>query len=157
LRAEAGCNPCDWALSGLIRELSTRSEILRSWWVGHNVRFYRTGFRRFHQPVAGDLTWRSRRWTLPRTKISASAPAPQAPAPIPRRAEPPGELGDDARPSRDDLGPDDGLLAGVVVGAAAALDGAGLDDAWLEVVVLELLEQAAINRPIPAAPMAPTI
>jgi MmyB-like transcription regulator ligand binding domain len=43
LRAEAGRNPRDWAWSGLIRELSTRSEILRSWWAAHNVRFHRTG------------------------------------------------------------------------------------------------------------------
>lgn len=47
-----------------------------------------------------------------------------------------------------------GLLACVVAGAAAALEEAGLEVAGLEVVVLEPLEQAAISRPIPAAPMA---
>ena len=32
LRAEAGRSPFDKALSGLIGELSTRSEIFRAWW-----------------------------------------------------------------------------------------------------------------------------
>ena len=56
LRSEAGRNPHDQALSGLVGELSTRSEIFRSWWAAHNVRFHRTGVKRFHHPVVGDLT-----------------------------------------------------------------------------------------------------
>jgi hypothetical protein len=56
LRSEAGRNPHDKALSGLIGELSTRSEIFRTWWAAHNVRFHRTGVKRFHHPVVGDLT-----------------------------------------------------------------------------------------------------
>ena len=56
LRSEAGRNPHDQALSGLIGELSTRSEIFRTWWAAHNVRFHRTGVKRFHHPVVGDLT-----------------------------------------------------------------------------------------------------
>jgi len=56
LRSEAGRNPHDRALSGLIGELSTRSEIFRTWWAAHNVRFHRTGVKRFHHPVVGDLT-----------------------------------------------------------------------------------------------------
>jgi hypothetical protein len=44
------------ALSGLIGELSTRSEIFRTWWAAHDVRFHRTGVKRFHHPVVGDLT-----------------------------------------------------------------------------------------------------
>ena len=55
-RSEAGHNPHDRALSGLIGELSTRSEIFRTWWAAHNVRFHRTGVKRFHHPVVGDLT-----------------------------------------------------------------------------------------------------
>jgi MmyB-like transcription regulator ligand binding domain len=43
LRTEAGRNPHDKALSGLIGELSTRSEIFRTRWAVHNVRFHRTG------------------------------------------------------------------------------------------------------------------
>ncbi len=56
LRSEAGRNPHDRALSGLIGELSTRSEIFRTWWAAHNVRFHRTGVKRLHHPVVGDLT-----------------------------------------------------------------------------------------------------
>jgi transcriptional regulator with XRE-family HTH domain len=56
LRSEAGRNPYDRALSGLIGELSTRSQAFRTWWAAHNVRFHRTGVKRFHHPVVGDLT-----------------------------------------------------------------------------------------------------
>ena len=56
LRTEAGRSPYDKALSGLIGELSTRSEIFRTWWAAHNVRFHRTGIKRLHHPVVGDLS-----------------------------------------------------------------------------------------------------
>jgi transcriptional regulator with XRE-family HTH domain len=56
LRTEAGRNPRDRALSNLIGELSTRSEHFRTWWAAHNVRFHRTGVKRFHHPAVGDLT-----------------------------------------------------------------------------------------------------
>jgi len=42
LRSEAGRHPYDRALSGLIGELSTRSQIFRTWWAAHNVRFHRS-------------------------------------------------------------------------------------------------------------------
>ena len=45
------------------------------------------------------------------------------------------------------------VAAGLLAGAAAALEEPGLEAAGLEVVVLEPLEQAAISRLIPAAPM----
>jgi hypothetical protein len=46
------------ALSNLIGELSTRSENFRTWWAAHNVRFHRTGIKRFHRHhhAVGDLT-----------------------------------------------------------------------------------------------------
>jgi transcriptional regulator with XRE-family HTH domain len=56
LRAEAGHSPHDKALSNLIGELSTRSDHFRTWWAAHNVRFHRTGIKRFHHPEVGDLT-----------------------------------------------------------------------------------------------------
>ena len=56
LRAEAGRNPYDRALSGLIGELSTRSDTFRTRWAAHNVRFHRTGLKRLHHPVVGDLS-----------------------------------------------------------------------------------------------------
>jgi transcriptional regulator with XRE-family HTH domain len=56
LRTEAGRNPHDKGLSDLIGELSVGSEQFRTWWAAHNVRFHRTGVKRFHHPVVGDLT-----------------------------------------------------------------------------------------------------
>lgn len=56
LRTEAGRSPHDKGLSNLIGELSTRSENFATWWAAHNVRFHRTGVKRFCHPVVGDLT-----------------------------------------------------------------------------------------------------
>lgn len=55
LRAEAGKNPYDRALSDLIGELSTRSDEFRVRWATHDVRHHRTGTKRLHHPVVGDL------------------------------------------------------------------------------------------------------
>jgi len=56
LRAQAGSDPYDRALSDLIGELSTRSDIFRTRWAAHRVRFHRTGTKRLHHPVVGELT-----------------------------------------------------------------------------------------------------
>jgi transcriptional regulator with XRE-family HTH domain len=56
LRGEAGRNPYDRALSDLIGQLSTRSEEFRVLWASHDVRFHRSGTKRFHHPLVGDLT-----------------------------------------------------------------------------------------------------
>lgn len=55
LRSEAAKNPYDKPLTALIGELSTRSEVFRQRWAAHNVRFHRTGFKRLHHPVVGEL------------------------------------------------------------------------------------------------------
>jgi transcriptional regulator with XRE-family HTH domain len=55
LRSAAGRNPHDKALTDLIGELSTRSEVFRTRWAKHNVRFHRTGFKKLHHPVVGNL------------------------------------------------------------------------------------------------------
>lgn len=55
LRSEAGRNPHDKKLIELIGELSTRSEDFRTRWAAHNVRFHRTGVKKLHHPVVGDL------------------------------------------------------------------------------------------------------
>ena len=55
LRSEAGANPYDRKLSDLVGELSTRSDEFRVRWAAHNVRFHRTGTKRIHHPVVGDL------------------------------------------------------------------------------------------------------
>ena len=56
LRAEAGRSPTDRVLSGLIGELSTRSELFRVRWADHNVRQHRSGVKHLHHPVVGDLS-----------------------------------------------------------------------------------------------------
>jgi transcriptional regulator with XRE-family HTH domain len=56
LRAEAGRDPYDRALSDLIGEMSTRSETFRIRWAAHNVRLHRSGVKHLHHPVVGDLT-----------------------------------------------------------------------------------------------------
>ncbi|MET0420035.1 MAG: helix-turn-helix transcriptional regulator [Actinoplanes sp.] len=56
LRGEAGRNPYDRDLTDLIGELSTRSEFFRTWWAAHNVRLHRSGVKRLHHPLVGDLT-----------------------------------------------------------------------------------------------------
>jgi len=56
LRAEAGRNPYDRALSDLIGQLSTRSEDFRVRWARHDVQFHRAGGKHFHHPLVGDLT-----------------------------------------------------------------------------------------------------
>jgi hypothetical protein len=55
LRAEAGRNPYDKDLIDLIGELSTRSEEFRTWWAAHDVRLHRSGTKRLHHPLVGDL------------------------------------------------------------------------------------------------------
>jgi hypothetical protein len=55
LRAEAGSDPLNRELSDLVGELSTRSEDFRGRWAAHDVRYHRTGRKRFHHPLVGDL------------------------------------------------------------------------------------------------------
>ena len=56
LRTMAGENPYDHALTELVGELSTRSELFRTLWAQHDVRQHRTGVKRFRHPVVGELT-----------------------------------------------------------------------------------------------------
>lgn len=55
LRGSAGRNPYDKGLTDLVGELSTRSPEFRTRWAAHDVRFHRTGIKRLHHPVVGDL------------------------------------------------------------------------------------------------------
>jgi transcriptional regulator with XRE-family HTH domain len=56
LRFEAGRNPHGRELNELVGELTTRSGPFASLWAGHDVRIHTTGTKRFHHPVAGDLS-----------------------------------------------------------------------------------------------------
>jgi hypothetical protein len=55
LRSEAEPNSYDRALTDLVGELSTRSEVFRKLWAAHNVRFHRTGTKRIHHPIVGEM------------------------------------------------------------------------------------------------------
>jgi hypothetical protein len=65
LHGEAGRNPYDRGLSDLIGLLSTRSEEFRVQWALHDVRFHRSGTKRIHHPLVGDLTLAYERLELP--------------------------------------------------------------------------------------------
>ena len=55
LRSQAGHDPYDRNLQDLIGELSTRSETFRVRWAAHDVRFHRTGNKRLHHPLVGEI------------------------------------------------------------------------------------------------------
>jgi transcriptional regulator with XRE-family HTH domain len=65
LHGEAGRNPYDRKLSDLVGLLSTRSEEFRVEWARHDVRFHRSGTKRMHHPLVGDLTLSYERLELP--------------------------------------------------------------------------------------------
>ena len=65
LRLEAGRNPHDRALNELVGELTTRSGIFAALWAGHDVRIHTAGTKRFHHPVAGDLSLQYETLALP--------------------------------------------------------------------------------------------
>lgn len=65
LRSTAGRNPDDRSLQELIGELSTKSEVFRTKWANHNVRFHRTGRKRLHHPMVGDLELAYEAFELP--------------------------------------------------------------------------------------------
>ncbi len=83
LRAEAGRDPYDKELSDLIGELSTRSEDFRHRWAAHDVRYHRTGRKRFHHPLVGDLELDYEAFELPGDpgqRINVYTAPPDSPA-----------------------------------------------------------------------------
>lgn len=65
MRGEAGRNPFDKRLTDLVGELSTRSERFRTLWAAHNVRYHRSGVKKLHHPVVGDLELTYEAFELP--------------------------------------------------------------------------------------------
>jgi len=55
LRTEAGRDPYDKELTGLVGELSTRSDAFRVRWAAHDVRLHRTGHKHIQHPIVGEL------------------------------------------------------------------------------------------------------
>ncbi len=52
----AGRYPDDPELSALIGELSVKSGDFAAWWAAHEVRRRSHGTKRYHHPIAGELT-----------------------------------------------------------------------------------------------------
>ena len=65
LRSAAGRNPYDRDLTDLIGELSTRSGEFRIRWARHDVKHHRTGRKRVHHPIVGDLDLAFEAFELP--------------------------------------------------------------------------------------------
>lgn len=65
LRLEAGRNPHDEELIRLVGELSTQSELFRERWASRDVKFHRSGLKRLHHPVVGDLDLQFESMELP--------------------------------------------------------------------------------------------
>jgi transcriptional regulator with XRE-family HTH domain len=56
LRLDAGRHPGDRWLDELVEDLSAASEPFRRYWAAHQVHAHTEGPKRYHHPVAGDLT-----------------------------------------------------------------------------------------------------
>jgi hypothetical protein len=83
LRAEAGRDPYDKELSELVGELSTRSEDFRRRWAAHDVRYHRTGRKRLHHRLVGDLELDYEAFELPGDpgqRINVYTAPPDSPA-----------------------------------------------------------------------------
>ena len=65
LRWAAGRDPHDRDLSDLVGELATQSELFRTRWAAHDVRFHNTGVKTFNHPVVGELSLTYNRLDLP--------------------------------------------------------------------------------------------
>ncbi len=65
MRGDAGRNPFDKRLTDLVGELATRSETFRTLWAAHDVRYHRTGVKRIHHPLVGDLELTYEAFELP--------------------------------------------------------------------------------------------
>jgi transcriptional regulator with XRE-family HTH domain len=55
LRAEAGRNPLDKDLTGLVGELTARSDVFATLWARHNVIIRRTAVKVLHNQTVGDI------------------------------------------------------------------------------------------------------
>jgi quercetin dioxygenase-like cupin family protein len=85
LRSETGRSPHDRVLTDMIGELTTRSDEFATRWARHDVGFHRSGVKRLHHPVVGDLA-------LPYEAMDLAAD-PRARLPRAAGARPARELG----------------------------------------------------------------
>ncbi|WP_026313450.1 helix-turn-helix domain-containing protein [Actinomadura flavalba] len=82
LRAQAAATPHDRRLSGLVGELSTRSEDFRTRWAAHDVGTHSAGGKTYHHPAVGELDLGFEQLTLdsvPGIVLSAYTAEPASP------------------------------------------------------------------------------
>ncbi len=83
LRASAGRDPYDKELQDLIGELSTRSDRFRQLWAAHDVKYHRSGTKRLHHPLVGDIELDYEAFELPGDedqRLNVYTAAPDTPA-----------------------------------------------------------------------------
>lgn len=82
LRTETGSAPQDKGLTDLIGELSTKSDEFARRWARHDVKFQRSGVKRLHHPLVGDLALPYEALDLsadPGLHITVYSPEPDSP------------------------------------------------------------------------------
>ncbi|WP_435178460.1 hypothetical protein [Actinacidiphila sp. bgisy145] len=82
LRTETGRAPHDRALTDLVGELTTRSDEFARRWARHDVKFHRSGLKRLHHPLVGDLALPYEALDLPSDpglRLNAYTPEPDSP------------------------------------------------------------------------------
>ncbi|MPY31600.1 helix-turn-helix domain-containing protein [Streptomyces adustus] len=82
LRSETGRAPHDKALTDLIGELTTKSEEFARRWAHHDVKIHRSGVKRLHHPLVGDLALPYEAMELPADpglRLNFYTPEPDSP------------------------------------------------------------------------------
>jgi transcriptional regulator with XRE-family HTH domain len=82
LRSETGRSPHDRVLTDMIGELSTRSTEFAVRWARHDVKFHRTGIKRLHHPLVGEMNLPYEAMELaadPGLRINVYTPEPDSP------------------------------------------------------------------------------
>ncbi|MGW5465260.1 helix-turn-helix transcriptional regulator [Streptomyces sp. NPDC003996] len=82
LRTETGRAPHDKALTDLIGELTTRSGEFADRWARHDVKFHRSGVKKLHHPLVGDLALPYEAMDLPSDpglRLNFYTPEPDSP------------------------------------------------------------------------------
>ncbi|MEV8603827.1 helix-turn-helix transcriptional regulator [Streptomyces griseoviridis] len=82
LRTETGRSPHDRLLTDLVGELTTRSDDFARRWARHDVKFHRSGVKRLHHPLVGELALPYEAMELPSDpglRLNFYTPEPDSP------------------------------------------------------------------------------
>ncbi|MDH6701275.1 helix-turn-helix transcriptional regulator [Streptomyces sp. MAA16] len=82
LRTETGRSPRDRLLTDLVGELTTRSDDFARRWARHDVKFHRSGVKRLHHPLVGELALPYEAMELPSDpglRLNFYTPEPDSP------------------------------------------------------------------------------